>query len=337
MQKQLLICVLSCATAFFILPNFSDAAKVNSVDYFTFQDSKYPGGFSGLFYLGKSASGNWRFLTEHDQGPKPQISQTLLRWIELEANPKTHQLLAIKETLLKDPQGRQLTGADLDPEGISIDDRGNRWMAEEIIPSILKFDESGKLLKRYIPKGSLSEEKLKALEQKYGPGILAEALPESYAIGSGNRGFEGITVARGKIYASLQKAIPNQQAFSNQVRILEFDPIKETVTGEFLYPLNVSGADKIGDIAFSPQTGDLFLVEQNSKIDSAGRHYLRKASLATNLLNPSSVADLSQPNYAFAAKIEGLAYIGINIFAFINDNDFKSEKATVLGIINYTP
>jgi hypothetical protein len=325
--------IIFCLLGYLI--SHSSRAEAHDIRYYEFQDSRYTGGFSGLYFVGKNNKNQeLDFLTHADQGPQENGSRpTQIKWLKLETNSQMKTVQVIGETRLTNPKGSALTTLSADTEGITMDDQGNIWMCEENIPSLMKFNKSGRMLKRYIPFNALPKAEFQALSNSYGPDVLIEALPEAYSGEKNGRGFEGISFSKGKIYASLQKAI-KKKAEKKLVRILEFDIQTEKVSQEFFYPLNIKGVEKIGDIAFSGFTSNLFLIEQNSKKGDDAQHYLSQVRLDSPTLTPEQILNLSDLSYQFADKIEGLTVLGENSFAFINDNDEKPEKRTVLGILH---
>src|SRR5262249_25522868 len=96
------------------------------------------------------------------------------------------------QTLQLDPMG-------LDLEGIVRAEDGTYWMGDEYRPSICHFDSQGRLLARYVPKGS----------NRFGVETGIEALPAELALRRDNRGFEGIAVQDGKVYAFVQSPLDN--------------------------------------------------------------------------------------------------------------------------------
>lgn len=339
----------------------------------------YAGGFSGLYYTGKSKDGNNQFLTVTDRGPNglpstssevKENSRTFLlpdfqpRILKIESNEKTKTFSIVQEILLTDPNGKPLNGRPLEPdqmgvdtEGITIDNEGNYWLCEEYHPSLLKFSPDGHLLKRFIPKNSLPESFISNLNKSYKQDVIVARLPEEYKFRKANRGFEGLTFTKNKIYAILQSPIKiHGHKEKKVIPMLEFDTRTETVTRKFQYPLNHLGTDKIGDITYLPFLKSFLVIEQNSKIGNDGLHMILQFKLnddkvthTEDLLKPTLVLVLDKVGYNFAEKVEGLTVIDSQHLAVINDNDFgvttdhektgrstplDLNKKTILGIIN---
>lgn len=287
------------------------------------------------------------------------------RILKLKSNMKDRTLAVVGEILLTDPAGNALSGrpqwprsrdkkvaqqlmknADevgvnlkgealapdlmgLDAEGLAIDSDGNFWIVEEYRPSILKFNSKGRLLKRYIPKGSLPQTVLTEIRKKYGPGIVIEALPEKLKDRKTNRGFEGIAFRSGKVYAIMQSPLETASAGKAAV-VVEFDVKTEKTTAEYSYPFRHEGVEKIGDLAFSP-TGELYAIEQNGKIGEHGVQTITKLELKAKTIAVEDVFSLKANGFNFAEKIEGLAFLSEKEFAVVNDNDFGVEGDFDLG------
>ena len=318
------------------------------------------------------------------------------RWLMLETDRAKGSIKIVKEILLTDPKGKALTGLSgshspddkysdenpsdlagnaldldlggIDPEGLAKDADGNFWMCEEYRPSLLKFSPSGKLLKRYIPKNSLSSSQLAALDKKWGPGHNVSNLPADYRMRRSNRGFEGLAFQNGKIYAIMQSSLglPNS-LHQKVVRVTIFDVKSESVTGELYYPQYRDGVEKMGDLSPAVNGTGLFAIEQNSKTGDEGVHLVtyfdvtQKATRAqpelvefealkeaNQLVALKTISSLSEIGYDFAEKVEGLAMISESEFAIVNDNDFgvfgppdlsqqtipiTTKRPTVLGIV----
>lgn len=322
------------------------------------------GGFSGLIFDGQNSETNaYKFISVTDRGPntdplkiKDQEKRPFLipeytpEIVHLEANPRTRELKITRRIPLTNPKGKLISGlpnskGDEDPvdihgryivrslegldiEGITRDSEGNFWICEEYRPSILKVSPEGRILKRYIPKKSLSAQDLKFAKSLWGSKNVLDILPEEFGKRRPNRGFEGITFQDGLLYAALQSPLDKGGAY---ILWLEFNP-KTEKSKILLYPLTDLKVDKIGDItSFGSQ---VLVFEQNSKTgsDTVKMIYsisgIEKAShnIQEKPLNKKLLLNLGKlPGYGKNfdhEKIEGLAVISSEVLAVIHDNDF---------------
>ena len=360
------------------------------------------GGFSGLYFQGLAPNGNLKFVTNTDRGPNgdpvgqnrpfylPNFQPEI---VSFELNRTTSEINITKRTGLFRQDGKTaLTGlpnvqaktnglaytdeigVDLDNkvlandpfgadvEGIVVAENGDYWMVDEYRPAIYHFDINGKLLDRFIPKGTATAPDPDQPAGTYG----TEVLPEVYAQRRSNRGFEAIALEGNKLYAFIQSAIDNPDdandtasRASRNLRILEFDTVTKQVTGEYLYLLdNITGSgnaktDKIGD-AVSLGNRKFAVVERDDIATSASNKLIYQIDLAaaTNINNPANftlpagktieqltpaelttakitpaskslIANAAQLGYTGVEKLEGLALVAPNTLALINDNDFN--------------
>ncbi|MCE3011288.1 MAG: esterase-like activity of phytase family protein [Proteobacteria bacterium] len=316
----------------------------------------YSGGFSGLFLLRQNSDKSLRLITHTDRGPNGEVYTDPVtgdklrpfaqptfqpRWIDLSTDPETKTLWIRTQTFLTTPSGRFLSGLPnseskderpmsltakavpfdplgIDPEGITIDHKGTVWMVEEYRPSILKFDDSGKLLKRFVPQNSLTSEEVKMWNSLAGEGTLSATLPEILNNRAKNRGFEGVATLGKFIYAALQSPLPNEKDFL----IIEMDLRTEKITRILKYPMTDEKVDKIGDLA--AWNKGLVVLEQEGKIGKDSVHHLFHVTIPSkgDQLTKVGIADLSGLGFDNAEKLEGLAAIDENTLAVINDDDF---------------
>ncbi|MBS1560756.1 MAG: esterase-like activity of phytase family protein [Bacteroidetes bacterium] len=260
-----------------------------------------------------------------------------------------------------DEYGVDLFGNDIpndafggDLEGIATDANGTWWMVDEYRPAIYNFQANGTLIARYIPQGTAAA--AGAAAGTYG----TEILPAVYGQRRSNRGFEAVAIEGTKLYAFIQSPIDNPDdptdkasKASTWCRIIEFDIVTKTVTGEYLYPMfeKALSADKIGD-ATSLGNGKFLVVERDDATGLKAVKYIWEINLrtASNLLTTSytlpvgrsleslTFAELAgmgiRPvakrkavylpgaGYGNFDKVEGLAKIDNNTFLLVNDNDF---------------
>jgi uncharacterized repeat protein (TIGR01451 family) len=366
------------------------------------------GGFSGLFFQGLAANGNLKFVTNTDRGPNGEptganrpflLPNFQPEIVSFELNRTTGIIDITKRTGLfradgttpltglpnlqaqvnglayTDEVGVDLTGKVLpndpfgaDLEGIVVAPNGDYWLVDEYRPAIYRFDINGKLLDRFIPKGTAA-----ATEPDSAPGTFGtEVLPEVYAQRRSNRGFEAVALEGDKLYAFIQSPIDNPDnagdtasRATRTLRILEFNIVSKAVTGEYVYLLdNVTAAgtaktDKLGD-AVALGNGKFALVERDDLGTSASNKLIYQIDLAgaTNINNPANftlpagktveqltpaelttaritpvsknlIANAAQLGYTGVEKLEGLALVAPNTLALINDNDFNVAGGNV--------
>jgi hypothetical protein len=248
------------------------------------------------------------------------------------------------QPLATDPLGGDIEGL------VKLAD-GSFWMCDEYRPALYKFDATGRLVKRYVPFGS----------NAFGVDVGTEAFPAVYAARRANRGFEAIATYGGLIYAFVQSPLDNPDLANDNsskaslsTRILVFDPATETTVAEYLYRIEGSGSDKIGD-AVADGPGTFLVVERDDGTGPTAKKKIFRISLAgaTNLatlppaiagpggtlelMTPAQLAkngivpvtktlhvDLAAIGFADVAdKVEGLALIDRSRLAVINDNDFQ--------------
>lgn len=295
------------------------------------------GGFSGLFYEGRTKSGKLKFVTHTDRGPNgeptgvrrpfllPDFTPEIVR---MQLNPRNGKLRITQRIPLRGPDGALLSGLPntaipgngntpyndeipvdlfdnvlpLDPlggdfEGIVVDAQGHFWMCDEYRPAIYRFDANGVMVERFVPAGT-------AAAAGAAPGTFGiEALPAVLAQRRQNRGFEGMALQNGKLYAFVQSPARNPASLSNgtlnglqNVRVVEFDPVTYA-TRQFLYvmdnPLPMGAddtrADKIGDVAALPGGGLLVVERDDDAIDSDDPATITKKVYATSLTGATAL------------------------------------------------
>jgi uncharacterized repeat protein (TIGR01451 family) len=373
------------------------------------------GGFSGLYFQGLAANGNLKFVTHTDRGPNGEptganrpflLPNFQPEIVNFELNRATGKIDITKRTGLfradgttpltglpnlqaqanglayTDEVGVDLAGKVLpndpfgaDVEGIVVAPNGDYWLVDEYRPAIYRFDANGKMLDRFIPKGTAAATEPDSKLGSFG----TEVLPEVYAQRRSNRGFEAVALDGNKLYAFIQSPIDNPDnagdsasRASRNLRILEFDTVSKTVTGEYVYLLDSilatgnAKTDKLGD-AVALGNGKFALVERDDlatnasnkliyQIDLAGAtninnpanftlptgktiEQLTAAELATAKITPVSkslIANAAQLGYTGVEKLEGLALVAPNTLALINDNDFNVAGGNVpsrLGLL----
>jgi hypothetical protein len=267
-------------------------------------------------------------------------------------------------------------GADL--EGIAVAANGDYWMVDEYRPAIYHFDVNGKMLDRFIPQGTATAPNPDAPAGTFGtealPAVYAQRRSnrgfEAIAL-EGNKLYAFIQSA----IDNPDNAGDTTSRGSRNLRILEFDTVSKAVIGEYIYLLDSISAsgnaktDKLGD-AVSLGNGKFGVVERDDLATSASNKLIYQidlsaatniynasftfpagktaieqltpaelASAGVNVVTKSLIANAAQYGYTGVEKLEGLALIGSNTLALINDNDFNVSGNTPtqkLGILELT-
>ena len=270
------------------------------------------GGFSGLAFEGvEPATGRYKFVTHTDRGPNAEPTGALRPFllpgfapevVRFELDRTTGALELTQRIALQRAAGVPLTGLSntaiaggtantpyndevpvdlkgnvltVDPlgadlEGIVFQEDGSFWMCDEYRPALYHFDAAGVLIRRVVPIGTAA-----AAGQPAGT-FGEEHLPATLAQRRQNRGFEGIALDGGKVYAFVQSPLRNPPTAGNaalngnrSIRIVEFNPA-DNKTRQFLYVMdnpNLGGADntradKIGD-AVALGDGTFLVIERD--------------------------------------------------------------------------
>ncbi len=250
-----------------------------------------------------------------------------------------------------DMSNQVLTNAvrGIDPESLTLDDDKHFWVGEQYLPSLLEFDAQGALLKQIEPAA------------KFVKKLKKDQLPYEYRLVKMNRGFRAIGYYSGRIFFMPQSPLDIDPK-PNFIRIGVFNIKKRKYDAEYLYPLESSKVDKIGDLHMLNEK-QLIVIEQNSESGSKGVHRLYKVDLtaATNVLKagfegaPELTAPYAFPkNFNFAKKtllldlvkegftdfenVDGLTLIDDTTAAVLTNNDFGVDgdkivvRPTALGI-----
>ena len=163
-----------------------------------------------------------------------------------------------------------------DSEGIAALPDGGFWIAEEYGPSLLKCDGAGRVILRWVPKGTAH-----CFTGACYP--IIDVLPVLARARKLNRGFEAIATSLDgkKLYVAFQSPLahPDRAAHetSRHVRIWELDGATGDLIAEYIYPLDepdtflrdagwgkVERSDiKISEIVLTPE-GDLLVLERIS-------------------------------------------------------------------------
>lgn len=238
----------------------------------------------------------------------------------------------------------------LDTEGMARAEDGSFWLVDEYGPSLIHVSARGRVLTRYVPEGL----KLEGADYP-----VVEALPSILLKRKLNRGFEALTVLPGgDLVMAVQSPllVPDATAgqASRNVRLLRFSPDEEEVTAEYSYrfdPVDVvdpseTDTSELKLSSLVPLDNDTILVQERT--DKSSR--LHRVNLPggegilgsrwDDLATSPSYEQLDDPAAAGIAvlakelvvdfgkvpgvpgKVEGIAAVGRNTLALINDNDF---------------
>ena len=290
------------------------------------------------------------FQTVTDRGPNgepngvdrpfllPEFSPTI---VFLKVDLATKDLSIAAEFKLKKKDGTPLTGLPntrleenptdifglyysvdqqgLDVEGLTADGEGGWWVADEYGPSLVHFNDEGKMLRRLMPNNEL---------------------PRMYADRKTNRGFEAIAKVENKLYGFLQSPLPKEQPSKDGEfsRIVEVDLETMKTSAEYFY-MFAKGNEKIGD-AVALNAKNFLVIEQNGKTGEQSQKYIYRITLGESdqLVKKTLIADLKNTPFNNVEKVEGLAVIDNKRLAIVYDNDFqingKTNQATGLTPLN---
>ena len=267
-----------------------------------------------------------------------------------------------KTEFATNPDGSEIESDNngVDSESMTIDGKKHFWVGDEYIPSLLEFNEKGKLIARISP------------AKEAGTALKKNEIPSAFNFRGFNRGFEAIGYKNDKIFFMSQSPLGVKDSAKDKefsvIRIGVFNTKTRMYEAEYLYPLTQKKVDKIGDLVMIDET-HFYVIEQNGDVGADSVHVIYKVDLsnATNLVkaplpnNPetysktelnsliktaqkSMTVDLVARGYSEFEKVEGLTIIDDKTLAIINDNDFgiytthtgKTEviyRKTALGLI----
>lgn len=224
---------------------------------------------------------------------------------------------------------RWLTGADLDPESMRTDHRGDRWYGDEFGPFLIHADGDGKVLG--------AEVRLS--------GVMAPENPHRGTapanLGS-SRGFEGLAInpARTRLYGLIEGTVTGDR--ENTLRIHEFDVDGFRYTGRtFAYRLDPDGTN-IGDMT-AVNDHEFLVLERNGAagagatpapvkkvflvdIADIDQHGDVKKTLLVDLMRLADPHDLNrdgQTTFTFPfVTVEDVLVIDAHTILVINDNNY---------------
>lgn len=161
------------------------------------------------------------------------------------------------------PNPTSVLGNAFDPEGFVVNPRtGNLLVSDEYGPSLLEFDRSGNLVRRFTTPANLVPRDLES-------GTPNFASDDGNTAGKRtNRGFEGLAISPdGRfVYATLQSAMLDEGGGNGvYARIVKFDVATGEAAAQYAYRMETSSQGR-GLSAIVALGGDKFLVlERNNR------------------------------------------------------------------------
>jgi hypothetical protein len=253
----------------------------------------------------------------------------------------------------------------LDPEGLVKLSDGTFWIVEENGPSLTHFGADGRMMVRYVPKGTEIEFEGAHYEAR---GILPPILTRRAV----NRGIEGLAVLSDEqfFYFIMQSPLVNPDIASfraaKNTRLFKIERASMKIVGEYVYVLDDprtfrrDPSDRQSDVRISElmAVGDDRLVV-DERTDQTTKLYEINLKPATNILDtewddPASrptleQAELFQGNIkplpktlcldstdipGLEGRTEGMALLGDGSLLLVNDNDFGvSGERTQIAVV----
>ena len=253
----------------------------------------------------------------------------------------------------------------VDPEGLVALSDGSFWVAEEYRPALLHVGSDGRLLSRFVPRGS-------------GVAGDRDVLPAALARRRENRGFEALAVSpdERRLWAIVQSPLEasggGAGGRTGNVRLLAFDVAAECPAAEYVYRLGdpadpayltrgappddgklcaMAALDAATLLVLEQDDGGLarlYAIELSDATDTRAHETGHAATLeevadltAAGIVPPrkSLVADLTGLRQQMRAdvdagttgggalKLEGLAIVDPRHVAVVNDDDFGVPQA----------
>lgn len=253
----------------------------------------------------------------------------------------------------------------LEPEGLVKLSDGTFWIVEENGPSLTHFGADGRMMVRYVPRGTEIEFEGAHYEAR---GILPPILTRRAV----NRGIEGLAVSPDEqfFYFIMQSPLVNPDIASfraaKNTRLFKIERASMKIVGEYVYVLDDprtfrrDPSDRQSDVRISElmAVGDDRLVV-DERTDQTTKLYEINLKPATNILDtewddPASrptleQAELFQGNIkplpktlcldstdvpGLEGRTEGMALLGDGSLLLVNDNDFGvSGERTQIAVV----
>ena len=228
-------------------------------------------GLSGLTSIGIDSNGRHRMLT-HADGDDAKLYEVF--W-----DPVTKEITDTGvEIDLQDSDGLDLE--DIDASGQYI------WMSDESIPALIAYHHNGTMVRMLVPEGT---------DTSNLPTVASATLPGAFSEIESNKGFEAITQSNGTVYAMTQSSLSVTGSTERWIRIIELNETNMSVTGVYLYPVELSDGvyshggkmDKVSALEVLNDDHELLVLERDSETGSSASKWIFRVNLegATNLLN----------------------------------------------------
>jgi hypothetical protein len=252
-----------------------------------------------------------------------------------------------------------------DNEGLVRLADGTFWIGEENAPSIVHVAADGRILHRYVPAGS--EDDFKTANYP-----VSGTLPAILVKRQSNRGIESLTMSPDEqfIYFLVQNPLANPDAAAyrdaSNTRLYKMERATLKLVGEYVYVLdkpqtfrhdasNVQSTVRISELA-AIGTDRLLVIERTDKttkiheIDLAGATSILGSkwdevatapSLEKVIAAESGIVPVKKTlrldtfeHAEFPVKAEGIAVLGEDEIAVINDDDFgiSGETTKIVGV-----
>ncbi len=266
------------------------------------------GFFSDLYFDGNR--NEWWGLSDRGPGGGTLSYETRLQRFTIDIDPGTGAIgnFAVAQTVLfKDggqalnglaPSPANLLGRSFDPEGFVVNPvTGNFLVSDEYGPSLVEFDRSGHLLRRFTVPANLVP--------RVGGNTDYNATPPTLTAGrEPNRGFEGLAISPdGRYsYAVLQNGAVTDgwtsAARGSYTRIVKFDNDTGLAVGQYAYKLDSTGQGR-GISALVALGNDRFMIlERNNRGIGIGATLAGpdKSVYVIDLAGASDVSGLDLPS-----------------------------------------
>jgi len=308
------------------------------------------GFFSDLYY--DRNRNEWWAVSDRGPGGGVLSYDTRMQRFTIDINGTTGAIsnFQVQQTVLFKSAGVPLNGLapnptntlgnSFDPEGlVVVPQTGNFLVSDEYGPSVLEFDRSGNLLRRFTAPANLVP--------KVGTTTDYASTPPTLTAGrEPNRGFEGLAISPdGKYaYAMLQNgAVTDGWSGGNRgkyTRIVKYDIETGNAVAQYAYELDSSGQGR-GISSIVALGGDRFLVlERNNRGVGVGATFASadKNIFEINLSGASDVTGINLPTtgalpsgYLAAVKSAKLIDLDANTLAALGNKAPEKMEGFAVG------